>query len=110
MALETEVDAFGTAARMAAAGFPRHWGGNATPAEPRATLTDGSVSFRDLRSRRLQAALAEVYAELRDGRTRRDQLLVDWARWRHGLPSRHVPLRLRTRVLHRRGAVAGRYV
>ena len=43
---------------------------------------------------------AQVHNYIAQGGTRRDQLLVEWARWRHALPSLHLPLRLHARVLH----------
>ena len=135
--LESEEAAFGTAALLAAAGFPRSWPGpfgathrNASRrtsltesivltltltltvtvtltliltlalTSRRTSLTESIASFRNLRAPLLRAALAEVQGLLALGGTRRDQLLVDFARWRHQIPSLHLPVRLRARILH----------
>ena len=102
--LESEEAAFGTAALLAAAGFPRRWpgpfGATHRNASRRTSLTESIASFRNLRAPLLRAALAEVQGFLALGGTRRDQLLVDFARWRHQIPSLHLPVRLRARILH----------
>ena len=102
--LEAEDAAFDTAALLATAGFPRRWagpfGGAHRNASRRTSLTESVASFRNLRAPLLRAALGEVHGYLARGGTRRDQLLVDFARWRHQIPSLHLPLRLRARVLH----------
>ena len=102
--LESEEAAFGTAALLAAAGFPRRWpgpfGATHRNASRRTSLTESIASFRNLRAPLLRAALAEVQGFLARGGTRRDQLLVDFARWRHQIPSLHLPVRLRARILH----------
>ena len=102
--LESEEAAFGTAALLAAAGFPRRWpgpfGATHRNASRRTSLTESIASFRNLRAPLLRAALAEVQGFLALGGTRRDQLLVDFARWRHQIPSLHLPVRLPARILH----------
>ena len=64
------------------------------------SLTESIASFRELHAPLLRRAYSEVADYLARGGTRRDQLLVDYARWRHAVPSVHLPLRLRARVLH----------
>ena len=82
--LETEEAAFGTAALLAASGFPRRWagafGGAHHNASRRTSLTESIASFRNLKAPLLRAALEEVHGFLAQGGTRRDQLLVDFAR------------------------------
>ena len=62
--LESEEAAFGTAALLAAAGFPRRWpgpfGATHRNASRRTSLTESIASFRNLRAPLLRAALAEV--------------------------------------------------
>ena len=50
-------------------------------------------------TRLLEVLQAEVFDGMAAGRVRRDQLLQDFARWKHDVPSLHLPLRLRTREL-----------
>ena len=102
--LDTEENAFTTAARLAAAGFPRRWRG---PWGGETSLTEGSVSFRDVRSTAARRALDEVYGLLEANWTRRDQLLTDFVRWRRGVPSLHLPLRMTVRLLHDAAAAEG---
>lgn len=111
--LETEERALATAAMLATARFPRRWagpfrGGRNGTADDTAgddsstatSLTESIASFRALHAPLLTRAYDEVAEYLARGGTRRDQLLVDFARWRHSIPSAHLPLRLSARVLH----------
>ena len=54
----------------------------------RTSLTESITSFRNLRAPLLRAALEEVHGFLARGGTRRDQLLVDFARCCHKIPNR----------------------
>jgi hypothetical protein len=65
---------------------------------------------RALRSAPLNEALGEVYAALCEGRTRRDQLVLDLQRWRRraALATLHLPIRVRTRLVHE-GSLRSRY-
>ena len=85
---------------ITAARRPSHVRSHA-PSDCRAPPPQESVvSFRDVRAPLLRRAFEEVHQYLAAGGTRRDQLLVDFARWRHQLPSLHLPLRLRAKILH----------
>ena len=70
-----------------------HLSPRAGPVRGGTSLTEGSVSFRDVRSTAARRALDEVYGLLEANWTRRDQLLTDFVRWRRGVPSLHLPLR-----------------